>query len=163
MTESEQQSLQHTCDELIRGQNTLLIASRSHAGKADISYAPYLRREGVFYIFVSDLARHTQNLLSYPQASLLFIEPEATATNLFARRRLTFDCQVSEISPKDPAYSSNLDAMAEKFGKTVELLRSLPDFHLLALRPEQGQFIAGFGKAFTVDHQGLLQRQPEKS
>jgi len=160
MSESELHTLQRECDQLIHQHKTLLLASRSNNGKAEISYAPYLRVETIFYIFVSELAKHTQNLLSNPQASILFIESETDAANLFARRRLTFDCQVVEVNKTDPAYSKTLDAMAEKLGKTLDLLRSLPDFHLLAIRPEQGQFIAGFGKAFAVDAKGRLQGRP---
>ena len=159
MNESDSQSLQYLCDELIRCQDTLLIASRSKAGQADISYAPYVRIENLFYIFISELAKHTQNLLSYPQASILFIEPEADAANPFARKRLTFDCQVIEIAKTEQAYALNLQALKEKFGEIVDLLSCLPDFHLLALKPVQGQFVAGFGKAFPVDEKGCLSVQ----
>ena len=157
MTEAERQSLQHACDDLIKQQQTLLLSSRSEDGRADISYAPYLREGGKFYILVSELAKHTKNLLDYPHASVLFIEPEAEAANLFARKRLTIDCQVQEIHKTDPLYAQILDALTAKFGEIVGLLRSLPDFHLLALMPGHGQFVAGFGKAFAVDAAGCLQ------
>ena len=41
--------------------------------------------------------------------------------------------------------------MNDQFGETVELLRSLPDFHLLALTAVKGRYIAGFGKAFVIN------------
>jgi heme oxygenase (biliverdin-IX-beta and delta-forming) len=47
--------------------------------------------------------------------------------------------------------------MTAEFGEIVSLLRQLPDFHLFALTPTQGQFIAGFGKAFVVDAEGQVQ------
>ncbi|AEG02390.1 HugZ family protein [Methylomonas methanica] len=157
MDDSELHNLQNACDELIRRQNSLLIASRSVDGAVAISYAPYFRDETGFYIFISELARHTQNLLAQPQASILFIEPEATASNPFARQRLTFDCVVREISKSHEDYAQKLDAMALKFGEIVDVLRTLPDFHLLVLQPQTGQFVAGFGKAFSVDSLGRLQ------
>lgn len=157
MTESEYRSLQRACDELISQQQTLLLATRSSEGNADISYAPYVRDGVGFYIFVSELAKHTQNLLNHPQASVLFIEPEAAASNPFARRRLTFQCQVQKIHQTAPDYAPVLAAMAEKFGDIVSVLRTLPDFHLLLLQPSGGQFVAGFGQAFPVDALGNLQ------
>ncbi|MCK9607094.1 MAG: pyridoxamine 5'-phosphate oxidase family protein [Methylomonas sp.] len=157
MDDSERHSLQNACDELIRRQNSLLIASRSADGAVAISYAPYLREEAGFYIFVSEQAKHTQNLLVQPQASILFIEPEAEAGNPFARRRLTFDCRVLEISKTHAEYAQKLDGMAVKFGEIIGILRTLTDFHLLLLQPQAGQFVAGFGKAFTVDNLGRLQ------
>ncbi len=163
MNESERLQLQNACDRLIDSRKSLLLASRAAGGHAEISYAPYLRVGTVFYIFVSELAKHTQNCLAYPRASILFIEPEAEAANPFARMRVTFDCRVAEISKTDPAHSLTLDAMKQKFGEIMSLLRSLPDFHLLALQPEQGQFVAGFGKAFAVDAAGQLQWQTSKN
>lgn len=157
MTESERHHLQDACDQLIHNQKSLLLASRSADGHADISYAPYVCEEFTFYIFVSELAKHTHNLLNHPYASILFIQPEVEATNLFARQRLTLDCQVTEIAHTDPLYDKQLAAMEQAFGETVSLLRSLPDFHLLALSPRQGQFVAGFGQSFAVDANGRLQ------
>ena len=41
--------------------------------------------------------------------------------------------------------------MQDKFGEVVGVLRSLSDFHLLALRPESGRYVIGFGRAFTIN------------
>lgn len=157
MIASELIRLQSACDALIARQKTLLLSSRSPEGVVDISYAPYLLEDSKYYIYVSELARHTQNLLAVPQASILFIEPEDAANNLFARQRLTFNCQVEEIDKNTHCYSHCLDAMADKFGDIVSVLRALPDFHLLALTPRQGLFVAGFGKAVGVNGDGRLQ------
>lgn len=157
MTEAERQSLQSACDQLILKQKTLLLATCSVEGHADISYAPYVKDGGRFYIFVSELAKHTKNLLQHPQASVMFIQAEAEASSLFARQRLTLECLAQEISKSDPLYTQQLDAMTTQLGEILHLLRSLPDFHLFALTPSHGQFVAGFGKAFTVDAQGCLQ------
>lgn len=157
ISESERQHLQAACDQLIKSQKTLLLATRSAEGDADISYAPYVRDECTFYIFVSELAKHTKNVLSHPQASILFIQAESEAENLFARQRLTLDCRVREVQNTDPLYVKQLDVMTEVFGDIVKLLRSLPDFHLLALTPKRGQFVAGFGKSLVVDAYGRLQ------
>lgn len=157
MTTPELQNLQNTCNRLVSQQKTLLLASCNQIGNADISYAPYHYDDFKFYIFVSDLAKHSQNLRSHPQASIMFIEPEAQASNPFARQRLSFDCRVQEISQTDLVFSKVLHAMTAEFGEIVSLLRQLPDFHLFALTPTHGQFIAGFGKAFVVDAEGQVQ------
>lgn len=159
MTASERQKLQNACIQLLSQQQTLLLASRDQAGNADISYAPYIYDDFKFYIFVSDLAKHSQNLRSHPQASIMFIEPEAQASNPFARQRLSFDCQVLEIGQTDPVFAKILDAMTTAFGEIVSVLRQLPDFHLMALSPTQGRFIAGFGKAYAVDAEGRVELQ----
>jgi len=156
MTESERRDLQSTCEQLVTHQQTLLLATVSIEGDADISYAPYIRDEENFYIFVSELAKHTKNLLDHPQASMLFIQAETEADNLFARQRLTFDCRAQEVAKSDSRYERILNAMSERFGETIGVLRTLPDFRLFALTPKSGKFVAGFGKAFPVDAKGTL-------
>ena len=138
--------------QLIAAQQTLLLSTCSIDNEPDISYAPFVRNEqGYFYIFISTLAKHTKHLMDNPLASILFIEPEERCRNLFARARVVFQCSVIHIEPGTPAYENQLRALQEKFGETVALLRTLPDFHLFQLKPESGHYVAGFGKAYTIN------------
>lgn len=138
--------------ELMMSQQTLLLATSSANGVPDISYAPFVRDEtGVFFIYISRMARHTVNLLENPQASLLFIRPESESPELFARERVTLACCAREISRDDVVYVERIQALQDKFGEVVGVLRSLSDFHLFALRPESGRYVAGFGRAFVIN------------
>ena len=139
-------------DELIASQQTLLLSTASLAGVPDISYAPFVRgHAGLFYIFVSEMAVHTTNLIDNPQASILFIRPESECCNLFARERALLSCSVKEIRRDDEIFIDRLQALQDKFGEVVNVLRSLSDFHLFALRPESVRFVIGFGRAFTIN------------
>ena len=152
ISEQEFEDIAHRYQELMSSQQTLLLSTASANGVPDISYAPFVRdRAGVFYIFVSEMASHTANLLNNPQASILFIRPESDSRNLFARERAVLSCNVREISRDDAIYPEQLQALQDTFGEIVGLLRSLSDFHLFALRPEKGRYIVGFGRAFTID------------
>ncbi len=135
---------------LIDNSQSLIIASCAENGAALASYAPFLAFENAFYVYLSQLAQHTANMLRHRQASIMFIEPEADAHNAFARRRLVLDCTVDEIARQHSAYEQLLDQMQNRLGDTLGVLRSLPDFHLLALTPSSGQYVAGFGKAFIL-------------
>jgi len=138
--------------ELILSQQTLLLSTVTELGEPECSYAPYVRdQHGVFYIYVSELAAHTKNMLQKASASVFFIRPEKEVNNLFARERVVFKCEVYEVQSSDERYDKQLLKMKHKFGETVDLLRSLPDFHLLALTPLNGKYIAGFGQAFLID------------
>jgi len=137
---------------LLASQQSLLLSTVSVDGLPEISYAPYVRdEEGAFYIYISELARHTRNLLNKPHAAVLLIRPESESTNLFARERVVFQCRAKEIVRDDKYYDMQLDRLQEKFSEVVGLLRTLPDFHLFALTPEGGQYVVGFGRAFTID------------
>ena len=138
--------------ELILSQQTLLLSTVTEQGEPECSYAPYVRdQQGVFYIYVSELATHTRNMLQKGRASVLFIRPEQDVNNLFARERVVLNCEVNEVQSNDERYDKLLLKMKEKFGETVDLLCSLSDFHLLALTPLNGKYIAGFGQAFLID------------
>ncbi|MDD5410668.1 MAG: pyridoxamine 5'-phosphate oxidase family protein [Methylobacter sp.] len=138
--------------ELLATQQTLLLSTASASCVPDVSYAPFVRDQaGCFYIFVSELATHTANLLNNPQASVMFIRQESEARNLFARERAVFNCTVKELKPDETTYTTQLLALQDKFGEVVSLLRSLTDFHLFALCPESGRYVAGFGQAYTIN------------
>ncbi len=150
----EQSRLQPSdnANQLIHSQQTLLLSTASASGQPECSYAPYVRDEqGVFYIFVSELAVHTQNMLDTSLASIMFIQPEQQAQNIFARERVVFECSVQAVQQQTPCFDSQLQAMKDKFGETIDLLRNLSDFHLLALTPVNGKYIAGFGQAFSIN------------
>jgi heme iron utilization protein len=61
------------------------------------------------------------------------------------------NCSVKEISRGDAMYADRIQALQDKFGEVVSMLRSLPDFHLFALRPENGRYVIGFGRAFNIN------------
>ena len=140
------------CRKLIASKMTLLLSTASTESVPEISYAPYVQdRAGDFYIYVSELAAHTANLITNRQASILFIHPESESANLFARERAVFNCSVSELARDDENYTIQLQALQEKFGEVVSVLRSLPDFHLFALTPVSGQYVVGFGRAYSIN------------
>ncbi len=137
--------------ELLASQQTLLLSTASVSGIPGISYAPFVRDEGCFYILISELAVHTDNLFANPQASVMFVRSESESNILFARERAIFDCSVKEIGRSDVIYQTQLTAMQDQFGEIVGVLCSLSDFHLFALSPESGRYVAGFGQAYTIN------------
>jgi len=137
---------------LLVSQQTLLLSTASATGIPGISYAPFVRDgSGCFYILISELAAHTENLFANPWASVMFVRPEPESDNLFARERAIFDCSVKEIDRSDDIYPTHLMALQNQFGEIVRVLRALSDFHLFALSPESGRYVAGFGQAYTIN------------
>jgi len=155
MTEISKQELEDITKhyhELIASQQTLLLSTASANGVPDISYAPFVRdHAGIFYIYVSEMACHTAYLLGNPQASILFIRQESKSSNLFARERAVLSCSIKEVTRDTEIYNNQIQALEDKFGEVVSVLRSLSDFHLFALSPESGRYIVGFGRAFTIN------------
>jgi heme iron utilization protein len=147
------EKLGHECRQFLEQFKTLILSTADENGVPDASTAPYVLLDGHFYILVSELARHTTHLLRNQRCCAFFVDDESSSVNLFARKRLSIHCEVTTQNPTQPQSQDILDRLAEKFGPTVGMLRQLPDFHLLQLRPIACNFVRGFGQAFRFEPQ----------
>jgi len=135
---------------------TLQMATVDSKGFPEASYSPYVRVDNDYYVYVSELASHTQNLMDNKVASIFFVEDESESKHLFVRRRLSYACEVEEVERGNSEFNSVLDAYADKFKeKFISMLRDLEDFHLFRLTPTKGGFVYGFGQAFRTTGEGL--------
>lgn len=138
------------------GMRTLLMATVNQEGMPEASYAPYVTDDaGNYYVYISDLARHTRDLQETGQVSLLFIEDEGAARNLFARRRLTCMCTSTRIAREDPDWEIQLVQFTQQYGKLIDTLRGLSDFQLFRLSPVSGNYVRGLGQAFRFEGPGF--------
>ncbi len=128
---------------------SVVLATVNADGDPDASYAPTLQAAGKYYVFVSELAAHTRNLLQSERASLLFIEPEADA-NLFRRQRSMIRVSVGRIGRETAEWSDLLDRYEQALGKMMRNLRGLADFHLFELTPIEATYVRGFGQAYKI-------------
>ncbi|RMG51579.1 MAG: HugZ family protein [Gammaproteobacteria bacterium] len=127
---------------------SLMLATCSGEGQPEASSMPFVLHGDALAIFVSELAPHTANLQQNPRASALIAEDEAECRQPFARQRLHLQCEVGQAGPEQRA--ALLEAFRNRFGKTVDLLGSLPDFHFFLLRPVSARLVLGFGQAWQV-------------
>ncbi len=132
--------------------STVVLGTAGADGEPESSVAAAILDEsGAFIVYVSGLAAHTRNLRVNPRASVLLAEDEAEVSHPFARRRLSFACSAHSIAREAPDYAPLVAALRQKFGATVDMIASLPDFTLVRLVPQRGRVVAGFGAAFDVN------------
>ncbi|BAZ05491.1 HugZ family pyridoxamine 5'-phosphate oxidase [Calothrix sp. NIES-3974] len=137
---------------------SVVICTVSADGVPNASYAPCIvDTDKKIYTYVSGLSTHTQNLQTNPQASLLFIEDESKTQQIFARRRLTYDCTASLFTRDTPKWVEIDLKFGEKFGNIIQIFRDLPDFRIYQFTPIGGRFVVGFGAAYDVDKNDLNQ------
>ncbi|MGF1546242.1 MAG: HugZ family protein [Thiotrichales bacterium] len=150
------EALQTEAQAFRAGFKTVLLATSGPDGAPEASYSPFVLDDAEdILLFVSDLAQHTRNLRANPRASLMFIANESDTTNLFARQRLILACS-AEFIPRDPAdWPVRLALFEQKFGKMMGLLKSLPDFHLVRLRVDYGNYVRGFAQAYALAGKAL--------
>ncbi|NDJ25243.1 HugZ family protein [Nostoc sp. B(2019)] len=137
---------------------SVIISTVSAQGIPNSSYAPYMMDDAKnIYIYVSGLASHTKNIYVNPHVSVLFIEDEAQTNQIFARRRLSFDCTAALIERETDKWNEIVEQFQERFGQIIEVLRGLGDFRIFQLTPSEGRFVIGFGAAYHISGDNLHQ------
>ncbi len=149
--QAEQHEFRQSC-------KTLILATINDEQWPEASYAPFIEDEsGNHYIFVSELAPHTQHLLNNNKVSWMLIDDEQNTRQLFARQRFTC-IGYAEVIPRDAAeFADRLNQMQERFGEIIDLLKGLKDFQLLKLIPKRASYVRGFGQAYALSGEGLNQ------
>ncbi|MBD2504361.1 HugZ family pyridoxamine 5'-phosphate oxidase [Anabaena azotica] len=128
-----------------------VISTVSKEGIPNGSYAPFVIDDAKnIYIYVSGLATHTSNIEANPHVNVLFIEDEAKANQIFARRRLNFDCTARLIERESETWKQIVDQFQERYGQVIEVLRGLADFRIFQLTPKEGRFVIGFGSIYHI-------------
>lgn len=132
--------------------STVILGTAAPDGTPDASVAAtLLDADGAFVIYVSGLAAHTRHLRASPRASVLLLEPEIPPGNPLARRRLTFACRAEPVARDSSMHAGLVLAFRQKFGATIDVMATLPDFQFFRLLPQTGRVVAGFGAAFEVN------------
>ena len=130
---------------------SILTPTAEGQGMPDIGFAPFIRLEGSFYIYSSDLSSHISSLIAGQPVQFFLIADEGSSQNLWARVRLKFRASVEELSREDAAFDSLLNSIGDKHGPVMDLIRSFTDFHLFKITPERGNLVTGFAAAFEVE------------
>jgi putative heme iron utilization protein len=156
-----EQALQSEIREFREAFRSVMLATVNGEGVPEASYAPCVTdTAGNHYVFVSGLARHTRDLKETGTASALFIEDEQSARNIFARKRLSYQCDATLIPRESSECDEILYKFRELFGEIVKTLEQLPDFRLFRLSPRFGRYVPGFGQAFELEGQRVAQFRP---
>lgn len=134
---------------------TLHLGTVGADGLPLASYAPFVADNGRYFVYLSSLAGHTANLRETARASVLFIESEDHAKQVFARERLTLACGVIECIRATPRFDEVLDLFEQRFGKFMQVIRPLRDFALFELLPVSGSYVAGFARAYVLEGEDL--------
>lgn len=143
--------LQQNVLELIAAQQSLHLSTLNPNGTPQASYAPYGfdKQSQQLFVMLSGLSAHTHNLIKQPIGSVMIIVDESNSEQIFARQRISY--QINATIIKDEIDRGAVIAkMHERFGDIINMLASLPDFQVFALTPQNGTYIEGFGRAFTI-------------
>jgi len=114
------------------------------------SYAPFIKKDFKYYVYISAIAKHSQNLELNPKASLFFIEDEKTCENIFARRRVVLQTTCKKLSRDTKEFEELMEVFEVKHGQIIPMLKKMKDFSIFEFTPIKGEAVFGFGKAYDV-------------
>jgi hypothetical protein len=96
---------------------------------------------GIPFVFISDLAIHTDNIKINPHVSIMVFEP--SEDNVFNSPRVTFDGKLLKVTDKKRIKKLRKLYLA-KHKKAKEFI-DLKDFNFYVLKIESIYFVGGFG------------------
>jgi len=138
-------------NDFIKDFQSLVINSLDSNNNPFSSYAPFVKQDGKYYVFISDMAKHTHNLRANSKCSLFFTEDENECKNIFGRKRAMVQCDAFQVNIEDDKHTNILNKFEEKFDKNmVQTLRGMSDFHVFEFTPFYGEAVFGFGKAYNL-------------
>jgi hypothetical protein len=136
--------------DFIHSRRSLQLATLLEDGSPYASYAPFAIGDECLYVVLSEIAVHGLNLQRDPRASVLIVEDEDTAGELFARIRVNYAVRAEALEYGSDVFRAGVDCLAERLGDRPRNLSELQDFRLFRLVPLGGRYVKGFGKAYNL-------------
>lgn len=134
-------------EKLIQSKKSLMISSLNKQGFPEISYAPFIMIDNEIYIYLSQAANHYYNLSNNKNCSIMIIEDESESKVIFARQRVSFECEATKLANVDQVVFDKFD---EIHGASMVMALKNLDFDMFKLTLKKGRLVQGFGKAYDV-------------
>ncbi len=102
-----------------------------------------------FYILISQLAQHTQDILNDPRVSLMIAQADDGLTDPQTLARVSLRGEARPVLHDQPDYAAARAAYLEKFPQAAMIFQ-LGDFALYRVEARSARYVAGFGKTFNL-------------
>jgi len=125
------------------------------AGAPMASMTLYLPEAGfaAFYVHVSRLAWHTQDMLQDPRVALSIAETDDGRADPFTLMRVSIRGDASQLARDNPALKAR---WLERFPEQA-INFELADFSFWQITPRDARFVAGFGRIHNLSASDLQQ------
>jgi len=141
--------------DFIHSRRSLQLASIRDDGAPFASYAPFAIGDECLYVLISEIAVHARNLQANPLASVLIVEDEDSAEELFARKRVNYLMDAEKLQEDSPEWKTGVDTLHQRLGERILNLSTLGDFKLFRLVPREGRYVKGFARAYQLEGKTL--------
>ena len=150
-------------DQFLKNLKSLTIYSIDEKGYPFSSYAPFIKHNHKYYVYLSLMAKHSSNLTKNKIASIFFSEDEKDFLNIFAKKKVSIQCNVKKFEQNTNEEILILDLFRTKFdSEMIDTLSKMKDFYIFEFTPFYGEAVFGFGKAYNLggdNFEKFVQRQ----
>ena len=134
-------------ENLLKSQKSLMISSLGKGNNPEISYAPFVMLDNKIYLYLSKTANHYYNLRDNHKCSIMIIEDESSAKTIFARSRVSFNCEANIMDSVRAEIFSRFDEVQD--AKMISMFKEM-DFDMFELEIKSGRLVKGFGQAYEI-------------
>ena len=134
-------------ENLLKNQKSLMISSLDNDNNPAISYAPFVMVNNKIYVYLSKAANHYYNLRDNKKCSVMIIEDESACKTIFARTRVSFNCEANMMESVSDEIFAKFD---EVHGAKMMSMFKQMDFNMFELEIKSGRLVKGFGQAYEV-------------
>jgi putative heme iron utilization protein len=107
-----------------------------------------------YFVHVSRLAWHTQDMLQDANVALSIAETDDGRPDPFTLMRVTIRGEAVQISNDDPSFEGLKSAWLQRFPQQA-INFTLADFSFWRIAPRDARFVAGFGKIHNLSAKEL--------
>lgn len=130
---------------------SLILSSTNNENEPLTNYTPFVEHENKYYVVMSSMMPHFNNIKESKQAHAFIIEDEKEASHIFARKRLYFSSTAKVI--EDETYFELFD---KRYGEDLSFIKTMKDFKIIELTPKEKSLVLGFGAAYKMNTKGEL-------
>jgi len=131
------------------------------SSKIEVGDAPYTVTEHPlsFFVLGSALSEASRALISAAKkestVALKLSESSVTSQRIYARKRAFLQAKASLVKRDSDQWKAQVSELKKRFGDDPQMIASMPDFSMIALKPTEARFITGFGKAHSIEPKDL--------
>lgn len=120
-------------------------------GAPEVSMVPFAAAKDctAFFLHISRLAHHTQNIRQDSRVSLMIAEPDDGTRNPQAFARVAIQGEALAIEHATTVYENTRAAYLAKLPEAA-MTFELGDFSLYSIVPKSARFVAGFAQAYNL-------------
>lgn len=134
-----------------------LATLRAGAPMASMTLYMAERDFGTFYVHVSRLAWHTQDMQQDPRVALSIAETDDRRDDPFTLARVTIRGEAAQLANEGAEFERLKRAWLARFPKQA-INFELADFAFWKIAPRDARFVAGFGSIHNISADELRER-----